>query len=145
MQTQADIIGAPVKRPRCIETTAMGAAYLAGLATGYWKSREEVKEKLGLDQVFLNRPLTKKSGNRRSKAGIRQCAVLITGQKKRSNQDGEDKDDLYRLPERLSDDRHGGRRRSGKCRRKRVYAGVCPRAGKCFLFRKYRGIICKTA
>ena len=52
MQTQADIIGAPVKRPRCIETTAMGAAYLAGLATGYWKSREEVKETWAIDQVF---------------------------------------------------------------------------------------------
>ena len=52
VQTQADIIGAPVKRPRCIETTAMGAAYLAGLATGYWKSREEVKENWAIDQVF---------------------------------------------------------------------------------------------
>ena len=52
MQTQADIIGAPVKRPRCIETTAMGAAYLAGLATGYWKSREDVKENWAIDQVF---------------------------------------------------------------------------------------------
>ena len=52
MQTQADIIGAPVKRPRCIETTAMGAAYLAGLATGYWKSREQVKENCAIHQVF---------------------------------------------------------------------------------------------
>ncbi|WP_346662348.1 glycerol kinase GlpK [uncultured Merdimonas sp.] len=52
MQTQADIIGAPVKRPRCIETTAMGAAYLAGLAVGYWKNREEVKANWAIDQVF---------------------------------------------------------------------------------------------
>ena len=52
MQTQADITGAPVKRPRCIETTAMGAAYLAGLATGYWKSRDEVKENWAVDQIF---------------------------------------------------------------------------------------------
>ncbi|MEE0884508.1 MAG: glycerol kinase GlpK [Faecalimonas sp.] len=42
MQTQADIIGAPVKRPQCVETTAMGAAYLAGLAVGYWGNKEEV-------------------------------------------------------------------------------------------------------
>lgn len=42
MQTQADIIGAPVKRPQCVETTAMGAAYLAGLAVGYWDNKEEV-------------------------------------------------------------------------------------------------------
>ena len=39
MQTQADIIGAPVNRPGCVETTAMGAAYLAGLAVGYWPGR----------------------------------------------------------------------------------------------------------
>ena len=40
MQTQSDIINAPVQRPQCIETTAMGAAYLAGLAVGYWKSKD---------------------------------------------------------------------------------------------------------
>lgn len=42
MQTQADIINAPVNRPQCVETTAMGAAYLAGLAVGYWESKEDV-------------------------------------------------------------------------------------------------------
>ncbi|MBQ2404230.1 MAG: glycerol kinase GlpK, partial [Lachnospiraceae bacterium] len=40
MQTQSDIINAPVQRPCCVETTAMGAAYLAGLAVGYWKDKE---------------------------------------------------------------------------------------------------------
>ncbi len=52
MQTQADIIGVPVKRPQCIETTAMGAAYLAGLAVGYWKNREEVEENWAVDKTF---------------------------------------------------------------------------------------------
>lgn len=52
MQTQADIINAPVKRPRCIETTAMGAAYLAGLAVGYWKDKEEVIKNWAIDKVF---------------------------------------------------------------------------------------------
>ncbi len=52
MQTQADIMGAPVKRPKCIETTAMGAAYLAGLAVGYWKNREEVEENWAVDKIF---------------------------------------------------------------------------------------------
>lgn len=52
MQTQADIINAPVKRPGCVETTAMGAAYLAGLAVGYWKDKEEVKKNWAVDQVF---------------------------------------------------------------------------------------------
>ena len=43
MQAQADIIGVPVNKPSCVETTAMGAAYLAGLAVGYWESRDEIK------------------------------------------------------------------------------------------------------
>ena len=44
MQTQADIINVPVNRPQCVETTAMGAAYLAGLAVGYWKDLEDIKK-----------------------------------------------------------------------------------------------------
>lgn len=52
MQTQADIIDAPVKRPRCVETTAMGAAYLAGLAVGYWASKEDVKQNWAIDRTF---------------------------------------------------------------------------------------------
>ena len=52
MQTQADVINAPVKRPGCVETTAMGAAYLAGLAVGYWKNREEVRKNQAIDRVF---------------------------------------------------------------------------------------------
>lgn len=52
MQAQADIIGAPVKRPRCIETTAMGAAYLAGLSVGYWKSKEDVVKNWAIDRIF---------------------------------------------------------------------------------------------
>ena len=52
MQTQADLIQAPVKRPKCVETTAMGAAYLAGLATGYWSSREEVIKNWAIDRTF---------------------------------------------------------------------------------------------
>lgn len=52
MQTQADIINAPVNRPKCVETTAMGAAYLAGLAVGYWKNREEVSKNWMSDRIF---------------------------------------------------------------------------------------------
>ena len=52
MQTQADIINAPVNRPECVETTAMGAAYLAGLAVGYWGSREEVIQNWAIDKIF---------------------------------------------------------------------------------------------
>ena len=53
MQTQADFIQAPVRRPACVETTAMGAAYLAGLAVGYWKNQEEVKENQETDRIFM--------------------------------------------------------------------------------------------
>ncbi len=52
MQSQADIINAPVKRPGCIETTAMGAAYLAGLAVGYWENKEAVIKNSSIDRVF---------------------------------------------------------------------------------------------
>lgn len=54
MQTQADIIGAPVNRPVCVETTAMGAAYLAGLAAGYWKSKEDVLKNWAIDKIFVS-------------------------------------------------------------------------------------------
>lgn len=52
MQTQADISNAPVNRPQCVETTAMGAAYLAGLAVGYWKNKEDVVKNWASDQIF---------------------------------------------------------------------------------------------
>ena len=52
MQTQADIINAPVNRPVCVETTAMGAAYLAGLAVGYWESKEDVIKNWAIDATF---------------------------------------------------------------------------------------------
>lgn len=52
MQFQSDIVATTVHRPKCIETTALGAAYLAGLATGYWKSREEIQENWQIGAVF---------------------------------------------------------------------------------------------
>ena len=52
MQTQADLIQAPVNRPSCVETTAMGAAYLAGLAVGYWKDRDEIRRNRAVDRIF---------------------------------------------------------------------------------------------
>ena len=52
MQTQADVISAPVLRPRCVETTAMGAAQLAGLAVGYWDSLDEIRRNWGVDRIF---------------------------------------------------------------------------------------------
>ena len=52
MQFQADVLNCEVKRPQCIETTSLGAAYLAGLATGYWKSKEDVLENWQVERIF---------------------------------------------------------------------------------------------
>lgn len=52
MQFQSDIIATEVTRPSCVETTAQGAAYLAGLAVGFWKDLSEVQQKYSVDRVF---------------------------------------------------------------------------------------------
>lgn len=52
MQIQADVLGVPVVRPKVTETTALGAAYLAGLAVGYWKSRAEIESQWSIDRTF---------------------------------------------------------------------------------------------
>ncbi len=52
MQTQADILGVPVVRPKVTETTALGAAYLAGLAVGYWDSIEQIEKQWQADRTF---------------------------------------------------------------------------------------------
>ena len=52
MQFQADILGTKVIRPQIVETTAMGAAYLAGLAVGYWSSIDEIRKQWQIDRVF---------------------------------------------------------------------------------------------
>ena len=52
MQFQSDILNTGIKRPYCIETTALGAAYLAGLATGYWKDKDDIKENWELSYAF---------------------------------------------------------------------------------------------
>ena len=52
MQFQADILGIPVIRPQVTETTALGAAYLAGLAVGYWQSQEELVQLWQMEKRF---------------------------------------------------------------------------------------------
>lgn len=52
MQFQSDILDRPVLRPRCIETTSLGAAYLAGLATGYWESADDILANWQIDRTF---------------------------------------------------------------------------------------------
>jgi glycerol kinase len=56
LQYQADLLGVPVRRPVVSETTSLGAALLAGLATGFWKGIEEVEERWKLDREALPDP-----------------------------------------------------------------------------------------
>ena len=52
MQFQSDILDTRVERPECVETTALGAAYLAGIAVGYWKDIEDIKANWKLERTF---------------------------------------------------------------------------------------------
>lgn len=52
MQFQADILNTDVLRPACVETTALGAAYLAGLATGFWKNTDDVRSNRRVSDIF---------------------------------------------------------------------------------------------
>ena len=56
MQIQADVLGVKVVRPEITETTAMGAAYFAGLATGFWKNIDEIQAQWSLDKEFVPVP-----------------------------------------------------------------------------------------
>ncbi|MGL5004557.1 MAG: FGGY-family carbohydrate kinase, partial [Casimicrobium sp.] len=53
MQIQADLLGVPVVRPRVLETTALGAAYLAGLAVGFWNDPSDIKRNWQMDRTFM--------------------------------------------------------------------------------------------
>jgi glycerol kinase len=57
MQFQADLLGAPVERSKMLENTALGAAFFAGLATGYWNSIEEIQDLWSPDMIFKPRRL----------------------------------------------------------------------------------------
>ena len=77
VQTQADIIGAPVLRPKCVETTAMGAAYLAGLAVGYWQSTEDIRKNWAVDRSF--EPKITEAERSRRIGGWKKAVACTTG------------------------------------------------------------------
>ncbi len=52
MQFQADVLGVPVIRPKVAETTALGAAYAAGLAVGFWESEDDIRANWGVDKTW---------------------------------------------------------------------------------------------
>lgn len=83
MGFQADILNTEVVRPSCIETTALGAAYLAGLATGYWKDREEIRENWQSGKRFL--PAMEEETRRELLSGWQkavECALFQAGAKR---------------------------------------------------------------
>lgn len=77
MQFQSDILGAQVKRSGCIETTALGAAYLAGIAVGYWSGKDEVKVNWEIERVFL--PEMAEDDRRKLKKGWKRAVKCSFG------------------------------------------------------------------
>lgn len=77
LQFQSDILGVPVVRPQVFETTALGAAYLAGLAVGYWESQEEIAEQWQVDRRFD--PSMDKARVRELKAGWQKALTRSMG------------------------------------------------------------------
>lgn len=83
MQFQADILSEAVLRPECIETTALGAAYLAGIAVGFWKDTEEVRENWALSKTFM--PAMSEEKRKEKVKGWKRavrCAVCYTEEEK---------------------------------------------------------------
>ena len=73
MQFQADMLNVPVLRPRTIETTALGAAYAAGLAVGYWRDTDDLRAQLGR-HAHLDAGDDEGASRRRSlRRGTRRC------------------------------------------------------------------------
>lgn len=66
MQVQSDLLDKELLKPTCVETTAMGAAYLAGLAVGYWKNTDEIKKNWKVEKVYKN-SITKENREKRIK------------------------------------------------------------------------------
>lgn len=79
MQFQSDITGKDVVRPSVIETTGLGAAYLAGLATRYWKDKEDIRNNMGIDKTFTAQ-MDKKEVDEKLRGWKRavKCAVLYS-------------------------------------------------------------------
>jgi len=77
LQFQADLLGVPVVRPRHVETTAIGAAYLAGLAVGFWGSREEIARNWEIGATF--KPAEDRSGMAARRGGWERALERAKG------------------------------------------------------------------
>ena len=88
MQIQADLAAVPSERPACVETTALGAAYLAGLAAGFWESTEEILLNREVDRVF--EPSMEEKKRRVMKAGWKRAVPRAFGWADRENGEKEE-------------------------------------------------------
>ena len=78
MQFQADLLDAAVDRPTIVETTATGAAFLAGLGVGFWKSTSELERVRKVDRIF--RPRGKREDRERRYAGWKRAVAMVRTQ-----------------------------------------------------------------
>ena len=85
MQFQADMLDASVNRPVCVESTAIGAAYLAGLAVGYWSGKEDVMKNQQLDRVFS--PSISKEEREQKRKGWNKAVKYAYGWAKEEEED----------------------------------------------------------
>ena len=85
MQFQSDMLDAPVNRPVCVESTAIGAAYLAGLAVGYWSGKEDVMKNQQLDRVFS--PSISKEEREQKRKGWNKAVKYAYGWAKEEEED----------------------------------------------------------
>ena len=78
MQFQADLLDAAVERPKIVETTATGAAFLAGLGAGFWKSTSELDHVRKVDRIF--RPKGEREERERRYAGWKRAVAMVRTQ-----------------------------------------------------------------
>jgi glycerol kinase len=77
MQFQADISNAPIRRPSCVETTAMGASYFAGLAVSYWEGSDDILKNWSIDREFM--PRMNQDEREKQLRGWRQAVAVTRG------------------------------------------------------------------
>ena len=88
MQIQADMIQASVNRPKTIETTALGAAYLAGLAVGVWKDRDDIEQNREVDRIFTPE-MDKPTRDKYYEGGSVRLAAPVIGRSIKRGRSGE--------------------------------------------------------
>ena len=77
LQFQSDVLGVPVERPHVAETTALGAAYLAGLAVGFWDGRDDIARHRAIDRCF--RPAMEKAASQALYEGWQRAVQATLG------------------------------------------------------------------